>query len=306
MCRYHRTDGGMVRGWKNATTHRICGVTFARLPWERHQTGQTGEKIPANKPCSENPTAAVDPWGPGPEPRRPFAPFRRWKGARRRHDISDKNGIDEELKLLLKRIILKLKSIISWWFYKNATLKVGVLIFWTLWILFSIGSPNNQDVRLYELPVLYVGGYFLLYFICAIVAIFINRNGRVKSKGTYEPQQTFNMQQVDAMTGVEFENFCVKVLQKNGFGIIRQTKATGDQGVDIIAERDNKKYAIQCKCYRNPVGNHSVMEVCSGRIYYGCDIGVVMTNSTFTPQAVEHARRTGIFLWDREIVRKMI
>lgn len=212
----------------------------------------------------------------------------------------------ERLKAFLKNVISKLKPIVGWWFSKNTELKVGVLIFWTLWILWTVGLPQNQDFPLYQVPVLYVGGYFVLYFVCAVIALVINKNKKKGSQITYSSSQTFSMQQVDAMTGTEFENFCVNILRKNCYGRIEQTKVTGDQGVDIIAEKDNRKYAIQCKCYRNPVGNHSVMEVCSGRIYYGCDIGVVMTNSTFTPQAIEHAKRTGILLWDREIIKKML
>lgn len=214
--------------------------------------------------------------------------------------------LGERLKALLKNVILKLKSIVGWWFGKNTGLKVGVLIFWTLWMLGTAGLPQNQNFPLYQVPMLYVGGYFVFYFVCVIIVLFVNKNRRKEVQSTYNSRQPFNMQQVDAMTGTEFENLCVNILRKNGYEMIKQTKATGDQGVDIIAEKDSRKYAIQCKRYRNPVGNHSVMEVCSGRIYYSCDVGVVMTNSTFTPQAIEHAKRTGVLLWDREIIRKML
>ena len=214
--------------------------------------------------------------------------------------------LGERLKSLLENAISKLVLIGEWWFGKNTVLKVGVLIFWSLWILKTAELPQNHDFSLSQVLVLYVVGYFVLYYVCAIVVWFVNKKGEPESRSTCSPRQTVNMQQVDAMTGAEFEVFCVKVLRENGYGMVRQTKATGDQGVDIIAEKDNKKYAIQCKCYRNPVGNHSVMEVCSGRIYYGCDIGVVMTNSTFTPQAIEHANRTGVLLWDRKTILKML
>lgn len=200
------------------------------------------------------------------------------------------------LKALLENVILKLDPIIECWFSKNRELKVGVLILWTLWMLGTANLQKNQGIPLYLVFGLYVGGYFVLYFICTIVALLVNRTRR----------QTLTMQQVDAMTGVGFENFCINILRKNGYKRIKRTKATGDQGIDIIAQKDNRKYAIQCKHYSNSVGNHSVMEACSGKVYYGCDIGVVMTNSTFTPQAKEHAKRTGVLLWDRNIIMKML
>lgn len=213
--------------------------------------------------------------------------------------------LDERLRFFLENIILKIKWIIGRWFFKNRKLKICVLIFWTLWILSTANLPQNQGFPLHQALALYVGGYFIFYFICIIISLFFNHSSK-EFQNICSPSYPFNMQQVDAMSGVDFENFCVNVLRKNGYRNIKQTKATGDQGVDIIAEKDNIKYAIQCKRYRTPVGNHSVMEVSSGRIYYGCDIGVVMTNSTFTPQAIEHAKRTGILLWNREILQKML
>lgn len=211
--------------------------------------------------------------------------------------------LPEKWKLFYKNIILKLNSIVKWWFSKNTALKTGVLIFWTLWMLKTATLPQNQDFPPYQVPLLYVGGYFVLYFICTVVILFFNKRQTFKKR--HNLKQPFNMQLIDTMTGTEFENFCAHILEKNGYQVVTQTKATGDQGVDIIAKKDNIKYAIQCKRYKNPVGNHSVMEVCSGKIYYGCNIGVVMTNSTFTPQAVEHAKKTGILLWDRESIKKM-
>jgi hypothetical protein len=63
------------------------------------------------------------------------------------------------------------------------------------------------------------------------------------------------------MTDREFERYCAKVLKRKGFRIVGMTKASHDQGADIIAKRFGKKYAIQCKLYSHPVGNHAIQEV---------------------------------------------
>ena len=39
---------------------------------------------------------------------------------------------------------------------------------------------------------------------------------------------------------------------------------------------------------------------------YGCQIGAVMTNSHFTSGAKELAEATGVLLWDREKLKKML
>ena len=84
------------------------------------------------------------------------------------------------------------------------------------------------------------------------------------------------------------------------------TKGSGAQGVDILAIKDSIKYAIQCKNYASHLGNTPVQEVNAGKLYYKCHVGVVMTNSTFTQGAKELAAATGVLLWDRIVLSKMI
>lgn len=106
------------------------------------------------------------------------------------------------------------------------------------------------------------------------------------------------------MTGREFEEHCAGYLKRRGFKRIEMTKASGDQGVDILARRKGKTYAIQCKFYQKPVGNKAVQEAYAGMQYYDCDKGMVMTNSTFTKGAIELAGRTGVALWEAVPLRK--
>jgi restriction system protein len=55
-------------------------------------------------------------------------------------------------------------------------------------------------------------------------------------------------------TGIEYETFCAEVLRRAGWNA-RVTIATGDQGTDIVAERDGKRVVVQCKFYTKPVSN---------------------------------------------------
>ena len=106
--------------------------------------------------------------------------------------------------------------------------------------------------------------------------------------------------------GTDFELFCVKILQKNGFNNIELTKGSGDQGVDIFAQKDGIKYAFQCKCYSNKLGNTPVQEILAGKSMYKCHVGVVITNNFFTNGAKELADATGILLWDRDKLLEMM
>lgn len=111
---------------------------------------------------------------------------------------------------------------------------------------------------------------------------------------------------IDNMEGHQFEYFCADVLRRNGYKNVYVTKGSGDQGVDILAERDGIKYAIQCKRYSNVIGNSAVQEVHAGAKFYGCHIGIVVSNNSFTKSAHELADKIGVVLWDRKELLKLM
>ena len=104
---------------------------------------------------------------------------------------------------------------------------------------------------------------------------------------------------VDQMDGYEFEHWCAELLLKIGFESADVTQASGDDGVDIIAVKDDVRYAIQCKRYNSDLGNTPIQEVYTGKAVYGCDVAAVMTNRYFTAGAKRAAEATGTRLWDR-------
>lgn len=111
---------------------------------------------------------------------------------------------------------------------------------------------------------------------------------------------------LDDLEGHEFEHFCARLLKDNGFIEVEVTKGSGDYGVDILAEKDGVTYAVQCKCYTDPVGVKAVQEAYAGRDYYDRMVGAVMTNQYFTAPAVNAARKLKILLWDRGYLEDMM
>ena len=100
------------------------------------------------------------------------------------------------------------------------------------------------------------------------------------------------------LDGPEFEAYVALVLADNGFRHVEITKGSGDQGVDILAERGGKTYAVQCKNYAGAVGNFAVQEAYAGAQFYGCDAAAVICPGSFTRGAKELAQSTGVILWD--------
>lgn len=124
--------------------------------------------------------------------------------------------------------------------------------------------------------------------------------------GSYNESDFDDISSISWMDGHEFEYFCADLFRKNGYSEVCVTPGSGDQGVDILAVKDGIKYAIQCKNYASPLGNTSVQEVNAGKTFYQCHVGVVLTNSTFTTGAIKLADATGVLLWDKVTLQKMI
>lgn len=116
----------------------------------------------------------------------------------------------------------------------------------------------------------------------------------------------YEIHRVDGMEGHEFERWCAELLKRNGFSDVEVTPGSNDQGVDIIAVKDQIRYAIQCKCYSSDLGNTPVQEVNTGKAIYKCQVGAVMTNSHFTAGAKQAAEATGTLLWDRDKLIEML
>ncbi|MGA3292039.1 MAG: restriction endonuclease [Candidatus Microgenomates bacterium] len=112
-----------------------------------------------------------------------------------------------------------------------------------------------------------------------------------KTKGKNLPKET----SLNDMSGVDFEGFIEHNLKDLGYDV-RGTPKTGDQGADVIASKNNRKYIIQAKRYTKPVGNKAVQEIVAAKNYYQGDFAIVVTNSTFTRSAKALAQKNNVLL----------
>jgi len=103
---------------------------------------------------------------------------------------------------------------------------------------------------------------------------------------------------IDGMTGIEFERYVAFLFGRLGFDVQR-TAAQGDYGADLVLSRRGKRTVVQAKRHRRSVGVRAVQEAVAAKGWYSCEEAMVVTNSTFTQQAVRLARRNRVELWDR-------
>lgn len=106
--------------------------------------------------------------------------------------------------------------------------------------------------------------------------------------------------EIDGMSGVAFEQRLAVLFRRLGYRTEIVGSSGGDYGGDLIVAKDRTKTVVQAKCWKRNVGVKAVQEVVGARGYYGADAAMVVTNSRFTKQARELARRTSVQLWGRD------
>ncbi len=171
-----------------------------------------------------------------------------------------------------------------------------------LWRLFGYTLLACIIALIYDLGKTYLssGQKLAVKFVCAAVCVLVLLRifGFIRRK--------YTLKQLDGMEGHRFEYACADILKMNGFKNVKVTQGSGDYGVDIIAYKNGKKYAVQCKRYSHKLDNKPIQEVKAGLAYYNCDIGAVMTNQYFTEPAKELARINSVKLWDRNVLGEML
>lgn len=99
----------------------------------------------------------------------------------------------------------------------------------------------------------------------------------------------------EQMNPYDYELMCSDIIKKQGWES-SVTKGSGDQGVDVVAEKNDIKLVMQCKRFNQPVGNFAVQEIFSGAGYYEATHSIVVTNNTFTPSARRLASKLKVLL----------
>jgi HJR/Mrr/RecB family endonuclease len=100
----------------------------------------------------------------------------------------------------------------------------------------------------------------------------------------------------DDIDPLEFETRCAEAMQLSGW-TAHTTKKTGDQGVDVLADKRGMKVVLQYKLYTNTVGNKAVQEVFAAKTFTASDFAAVVSTSPYSRGAKELAQKTGVLLF---------
>jgi hypothetical protein len=91
---------------------------------------------------------------------------------------------------------------------------------------------------------------------------------------------------IEQMSGREFEQFLARLLSRMDYTQILLTPNSNDQGGDIVCNcPQGIRTVVQAKRWKNKLGNSVVQEVLGAMLIYGCQTGMIVTNSSFTRSA---------------------
>jgi restriction system protein len=116
----------------------------------------------------------------------------------------------------------------------------------------------------------------------------------------------YSLEEIDQLTGAEFEQWVTTVLESAGMPS-ENIRHSGDFGVDVVTTVGTTRVGIQAKRYSSSVGNSSVQQALAGSGYHGCELAAVVTQSRFTSAAREQASRARVpvLLIDRENIHDL-
>jgi restriction system protein len=101
------------------------------------------------------------------------------------------------------------------------------------------------------------------------------------------------LENLKAMSPKEFEYTTAEILRRLGYNDVKVIGRSGDLGVDILAYKDGKKVAVQCKKYIKKKVSSPEIQLFIGMMIteYKADKGLYVTTSYYTKDAYHLAMK---------------
>lgn len=113
-------------------------------------------------------------------------------------------------------------------------------------------------------------------------------------------------QRFEKLSGSNFEGLLSRLFEAMGYRV-ELTGRSGDQGGDLIANKEGERVLIQAKCYRDwSTGNAAVQQVVGAMKYYDCNKAMVVTTSHFTSEAIVLAKTNQTELVSKEQLQELL
>jgi HJR/Mrr/RecB family endonuclease len=117
------------------------------------------------------------------------------------------------------------------------------------------------------------------------------RESRERSKPIYRKIEIYeaaldrykqtNDQYWKSLRGIAFETALANLYGKMGYWV-HQTKGSGDEGIDLVLEKEGVKTVVQCKGHAKPIGVGAVRDLYGAMMHFGVPSAVLACPAGFT------------------------
>lgn len=119
------------------------------------------------------------------------------------------------------------------------------------------------------------------------------------------------IEEIDEMSGIEFEDFLYWYFKVNNYEVIRSARSN-DCGIDLIINFINEEtgeqqsIGIQAKRWNSPVPKNELIKMEEGRTLYKLDFLFIVTTSRLTSEAKYYANSKNIEIKERDFVKRIL
>ena len=107
---------------------------------------------------------------------------------------------------------------------------------------------------------------------------------------------------INSLSPDGFEFFIADLMKQFGWKA-QLTRASGDDGVDVLCENDDGvRCAVQCKRYSKKVGVSAVRDLEGAKKMYDCQEAILATSDSFTQSSKDTAKKLKITLIDGDLL----
>jgi restriction system protein len=135
--------------------------------------------------------------------------------------------------------------------------------------------------------------------ILAGTAVFLWR--RAEAERNKFQRTGFTIRDLQRLSPAQFEEWCAHRLREQGF-VVSVVGGQGDHGIDLIAERDGIRTAVQCKRWFGvrSVGEPQIRDLLGAMQHERAANGLVLTTGRYSDAAVKWVQGKPIRLWGAE------
>jgi restriction system protein len=196
--------------------------------------------------------------------------------------------------------------------------RVGIALAALSWMIFHVvaaqtipivGRPPIGNLSAGLQLVIYFSALFLQFAIpfCLLVGVTVSVIKRRRARKVYATARANPNSAISGMSWREFERLVGEAFRQQGFSVLELGGGGPDGGVDLVLNKDGKRYLGQCKHWKAwQVGVAVVRELNGVIAAQKADGGYVITGGVFTEDARIFADSCGIHVIDGPKLDKMI